>query len=317
MALEKNKEELLNHLYYSFESPAAFSSLRNLYKLSKSYNPNISFKFVEKWLTKQQAYVYHKRKRKQFPRRKTITSGINDLHQMDLMDVSKLAYHNSGVRYLLVIIDCFSRFAQVRPLKRKFGTNIADALENLYKYDKRIPNMAQFDRGTEFYNVSVKSVFRRYNVRWYSTDSKLKASLIERFIRSLRELIAKALYKQENQKKYIDILPKLIKIYNNRKHRSIGMTPAEVNSNNEEQLWKKQYGNEFPNIASNFKFEIGQKVKIARIKSLFEKEWTRTWSDEDYYIIFRRSTKPVTYKLTDEKHNLVSGSYYEPELQAV
>lgn len=311
----RSKERLLKKLYYDIHLPSAFASLNSLTKAVKAYDPSITNTFVRAWMSKQDTFVLHKRKRKRFPRRKIITRGIDYLHQMDLMDMTKLARYNGGHRFLLVNIDCFSRYAWVEPLKRKTGEQVAQALEKIYSRNTtRIPTFCHSDRGLEFMNYHVRVLFKKYNIKWYWVASKMKAAIAERFIRSFRLILAKALHGKGNRR-YLDMLPELVNLYNSRVHRSIKMSPKSVSKENETILWQYQYADQFPS-KTNFRFEIGDNVKIAVDKKIFEKEWTPAWSTKTYSIIYRKASRPPTYKVTDtESGTQLPGSYYEEELQ--
>lgn len=307
--------EILRELYYGLESPAAYASSQTLAREAKKINPRITVKKVQNWLSTQDVHTIHRSKRKTYPRRRIITKGLDDVHQMDLLDVSRLAYYNSNVKYLLVVVDCFSRFAFVIPLKRKLGLHVSDAIDNLYKQNSdRIPNYIWTDEGGEFMNVDVRTTLRKYRIKWYSIISSKKASIVERLNRSLRLLLSKALF-GKSRPRYLELLPKLVDIYNNRKHRTIGMAPAEVRKSNEQALWIKQYSAHLPTSAT-FKFTVGDLVKITRKKNIFDKESKPTWTEANYEVKYRKATHPVTYKLIDPANNqILRGSYYEHEMQ--
>ena len=86
----------------------------------------------------------------------------------------------------------------------------------------------------------MQQFFKDNNVKIYHTNSHLKAVVIERFNRSLRELMMKHFVKNNNTIWY-NILPKLIKIYNNGYHSTIKMKPIEVNKNNEKYIKENIY----------------------------------------------------------------------------
>ena len=86
-----------------------------------------------------------------------------------------------------------------------------------------------------FISKEIQKFFKDNDVKIYHTNSHLKAVIIERFNRSLRELMMRHFVKNNNTIWY-NILPKLIKIYNNRFHSTIKMKPIEVNKNNEEYI---------------------------------------------------------------------------------
>ena len=82
--------------------------------------------------------------------------------------------------------------------------------------------------------------FEDHNIKIYYTNSNLKAVVIERFNKSLRELMMKKFVKTNNTVWY-NILPELIKTYDNRYHRTIKMKPFNVNKSNEKHIKNNVY----------------------------------------------------------------------------
>lgn len=312
----KEQRKLLKTLYYDLKSPAAYSTPKILLEEAKKEDRSVTMKFVEKWMSAQDVYTINRRQRKRFPRRKIITKGIDYLHQIDLLDVSKLAPYNGNVRYLLTMIDCFSRFAMVSPVKRKLGTHVAAAIENTYKTIGRLPMKAQSDQGGEFLSPEVKAVWRKYRIKWYYVSSSTKAPIVERFNRFFRRLLMKSVFGQ-SRPRYLELLPDIVNYYNSKIHRVLGVSPNEVNKKNETELWFKQYG-DYLSKRAIFKYELGDIVRITRKKTLFEKEVEPNWSERLYQVVYRRSTKPVTYKLSKPPNGtLLPGSYYEYQIQKI
>ncbi|CAB4008976.1 integrase core domain-containing [Paramuricea clavata] len=100
----------------------------------------------------------------------------------------------------------------------------------------RHPKAAQFDDGKEFYNVGVKTLLNDHDVHYFSTRTFRKAVLVERFNKTLKTRMWK--YFTENKTKvWVDVLPTLVKSYNNSTHRTIGMKPADVNEENKDEVW--------------------------------------------------------------------------------
>ena len=118
----------------------------------------------------------------------------------------------------------------------------------------------------------MKQFFKDNNVKIYHTNSHLKAVVIERFNRTLRELMMKEFVKNNNTI-YYNILPKLIKIYNNRYHSTIKMKPIEINKNNEKYIKENTYTY---NKAAKFpKFKINDLVRISlKRRDIFDKRST-------------------------------------------
>ena len=96
-------------------------------------------------------------------------------------------------------------------------------------------NIIWGDQESSFFSKEMLKFFEDNNVKIYHTYSNLKAVIIERFNRSLRELMMKEFVKNNNTVWY-NILPELIKKYNNRYHNTIKMKPIDVNKSNEKHI---------------------------------------------------------------------------------
>ena len=119
-----------------------------------------------------------------------------------------------------------------------------------------------------------------------------------------------------NTNVYIDILPDLVKDYNNTRHSSIKMTPVEASEKkNELTVWRNLYPNRLDILDINPKFSIGDKVRISKKKELFEKGYTTRWTEEIFTIPKIKRTSPITYKIADLNGEEIDGTFYEPELQ--
>ena len=152
---------------------------------------------------------------------------------------------------------------------------------------------------------------QKYKINLYSTYSNLKASICERFNRTLKNAMWKNFSLRGNYK-WLDILPELIALYNNRKHRTIGMKPKDVTKNNASQVLQKFTQERKPMKKSRFK--VGDKVHVSRMKHAFEKGYTPNWTTEIFTITRVASTNPTTYHLKDYKDKPISGGFYEQEL---
>ena len=113
----------LSNVYYDPTHPESFGSVAKLVKASKNKKKN-----VEEWLSSQNTYTLHKQVRKRFPRNPYTVTNIDDVWEMDLVDLSSLAKYNDKFKYLLNVIDIFSRYAWSVPLKNKTGNSITSAL---------------------------------------------------------------------------------------------------------------------------------------------------------------------------------------------
>ena len=208
---------------------------------------------------------------------------------------------NNGIKYLLTVIDVFSKFVWIVPLKRKTGQEVANAFSRILK--DRGPSKMWVDRGCEFYNKDV-----RKQVELYSTENEEKSGVIERFNRTIKEKMFKY-FSANNTRKYVDILELLVDQYNNTIHSSIKMTPMEASrKENENKVWRNLYP-EFVDKTLTPKFSIGDHVRITE-KKIFDKGYTQRWTEEVFTISKIQLTIPVTYKITDYNGEIIQGSFY-------
>jgi hypothetical protein len=254
----------------------------------------------------------HTAARKNYKRRRTILHGIDDLWQADLAEYRDYCNENKGYKYILVVIDCFSKFLWTIALKDKSAASVTNGMNDILK-GKRQPSNLQTDNGKEFYNQKFKILMDKYTINHYSTFTTMKASIAERVIRTIKTLISKEFTRNGN-KKWVLILNKVTQIYNQRKHRTINMKPCDVHGKKVEALLLSTvYSN--IKIAALAKYKIGDTVRISKQKALFEKGYTRNWSTELFKIEKVQLTNPITYLLKDYEDQPILGAFYEEEIQ--
>ena len=253
----------------------------------------------------------HKPARKNFRKRRVIIKGLDDLWQADLVEMGAYSADNENNRYLLTVIDTFSKFAWTAPIKNKTAVSVTKAMENILKKG-RIPSNLQTDDGKEFFNTTFQSPMKKHNINHYSTFTSLKASIVERFNRTLKTLMWKE-FSVNGSYCWINIIDTLTKTYNNSKHRTIKMKPSKVNTTNEKQILTKIYDNIKIHFAP--KFKVGEFVRISKYKHVFDKGYTPNWTTEIFKITKIQHTNPVTYLLEDYQKTPIKGGFYELELQ--
>ena len=250
----------------------------------------------------------HKPIKRKFKKRQVLVKGIDKIWTADLADMTALNNENEGYRFLLLVIDTFSKYGWIIPLKDKKGETVADALKELFK--KRKPGKLWTDKGREFYNKDVKDL-----VELYSTENEEKSSIAERWIRTMKEKMWKY-FSDSNTYKYIDVLPDLVEDYNNTVHSSTKLTPKEASKKkNELIVWRNLYPDRYKQYDIIPKFSVGDEVRIIKKKKVFEKGYTTRWTEEIFTITEIQDTNPVTYKLADLQGEEIKGTFYEPELQ--
>ena len=226
----------LEKLYYDIKHPASYGGVAKLAKAS-----NLSPTIVRKWLMTQDAYTLHKPVRFKFRRRKVIAYGIGELMQCDLIDVSKLSKYNDGNKYILTAIDVFSKYAFAIPLRSKNAEAVVDGFKKLFEEIKFNVVNLQTDEGKEFYNKKVQAYFKRLKIHHYSSYSEHKASVVERFNRTLKTKLYR-IFTHTNSYRYVDVLKSVLKSYNTSVHRTTGYAPADVTPELESEIFEKVYG---------------------------------------------------------------------------
>ena len=250
----------------------------------------------------------HRPIKRKFKKRRVIVNGIDKIWAADLADMTVFKDYNDGYTFLLLVIDTFSKYGYLIPLKNKKGETVANALKDIFK--KRKPGKLWTDKGKEFYNKDVKDL-----VELYSTENEEKSSIAERWIRTIKEKMWKY-FTDNNTYKYIDALPDLVEDYNNTVHSSTKLTPKEASKKkNELTVWRNLYPDRYKKYNITPKFSVGDEVRITKKKKVFEKGYTTRWTEEIFTITEVQNTNPVTYKLADLQGEEIKGTFYEPELQ--
>lgn len=248
----------------------------------------------------------HKPVRKKFYRRRIWVPGVDHTWAADLVEMTAFAKENDGYRYLLTVIDVFSKYGWITPLKNKTGEVVANALRDILK--QRKPKKLWVDKGKEFYNRHVQAL-----VPIYSTENEEKSSVVERWNRTMKERMYK-FFSANNTYRYLDMLDGLVDTYNNSRHSSIGMTPVKASDPaNEDSVRAKLYP--LLKTPQKPKFAVEDRGRIPRKKGTFEKGYTPRWTEEVFTINQVLYTNPITYRIVDHDGEKIEGSFYESELQ--
>ena len=226
--------------------------------------------------------------------------------------MSQYSKINKGYKYIFTNIDLFSKIEDAYPIKSKNIQDIKPCFQKIFMKNK--PKYIWSDKEPAFLSKEMQQFFKDNNVKIYYTNSLLKAVVIERFNRSLRELMMKEFVKNNNIIWY-NILPKLIKIYNNIYHSNIKIKPIEVNKNNEKYIKENIYT--YNKTSKNPKFKLGDLVRISlKRRDIFDKPSSNIkWSEELFKIYSINRSNVITYKIKDLNDNIIDGIFYQQELQ--
>ena len=222
--------------------------------------------------------------KRRFPTRRVIVWGVDDTWFADLVDIQSFSKHNDGVKYLLNVIDVFSKYALSVPLIDKTCRNMIRTFDTIV--GKRKPSKMWVDRGGEFYNRTMDRWLEENGIERYSTYNEGKAVAVERFNRTLKTRMWKYMSANNTYRyinRYIDVLDELLRKYNTSYHRSIRITPTRASDKrNESTVWNHLYGDAADPIKP--KFKVGDRVRISKKKTTFEKGYTPNWTEEVFEI---------------------------------
>lgn len=238
--------------------------------------------------------------------------------QADTIFYRNYSRQNHGYKYILVVIDCFSRKNWVRPLRTTTADETAKRLDDIISEMPWTPQSFASDQGNEF-NTKHPSIFKtlvdKYGMLIYTLKGPHKAAIAERFIRTLKSRIERH-FTENKTFKWIDVLQKISEGINNTLNRSIGMTPNQVNFENRLEVFKTLYGND--NGEVRCKFNIDDQVRIPLEKNIFDKGYTPNWSKEIFTVANKRSDGEVCYyKLKTNSGEWLPHFYYEQQMNLV
>jgi len=304
-------DSLLTRLYYSPKSPGGLGGVQKLWKESLKHNPKIKMIDVQNWLSEQDTYTMFRQAKRKFPRLRILVDSKDEQWQADLMDMTWFMDGNDNVRYLLVAVDLFSRYAWVRCLKNKDGKSVSSAFEDILS-EGRKPEKLQTDQGKEFLNNHFQSLLKRFEIHHFtSTDDQIKCAVVERLNRTLRARIYRYVFANDTHR-YIDALQDIVEGYNRSFHRAIKMAPSDVN----DDVVPEETKEERKKLPKSLK--VGDYVRIQRKKGHWEKGATSNWTREIFKIAkVKRTPTTFIYHIEDLLGEPITSVHYPAEVMQV
>ena len=309
-------KEIFYKDYVSPKSPIAFASPGLIYQY---YDKQIPLTKIQKWLKGIDAYTLHKQPKLPRPRNPTYAYFKRYQFQIDLIELGHLSESNDDVKYLLSAIDIFTRFAFVEPLKNKTAQSFMSGFKSIVERAGKFPKRILADKGGEIKNRIFKDYCKQNNILLIHSENLNHAPFIERFNRTLKNLMFKYMTHYETDR-YIDVLSLLVYSYNHRKHRMIGMTPAEAENPGQTRAVRRMQEKRYAKVKRiKPRLSIGQAVRISKFKDHFDRGFTPQFQEEIYKIKSISTRLPIpTYELQtlDEDETLI-GNFYANELTKV
>lgn len=314
-----NYEDAKNDLLLNYTKPGhpiAFSGVGAIYKY---YNGILPKKNIADILSSVESYTLHRGYRSD-ERNPTFSHFKRYMFQMDLVFTLDLAEDNDGVKYLLTVIDTFTRYAWVRMLKDKTGDTVLNAFKSILEDAGKPPIHIIIDRGTEFNNAKFTKFCLEQKIKLDNPDSSVHAAFIERFNLTLQQLIYRYLSENETRR-FVGVLSQLLETYNNRHHRMIGTTPhiAENDPTTHLEIRMKTLKHHDKIKLKPVTLKIGDTVRIFKLKNKFSRGYTEQMQEEIFKVkSIKTNNKIPMYTLeTYNGDETLKGNFYSYELVKV
>jgi len=310
--LSKAVLKQLDELYYEEQN---FFGRDKLWKIAVSKKIPVSRRQVMDWLKLQPLYQKYLPTHKNRVIQPTILSKPQQQLGIDLMDLQNLEYN--GYKYVLTIVDLFSKKIWAIPLKNKKDRTVAVAFDRYLKKSKKISSVRS-DRGSEFISNEFKRILLKHKVKQIlSLPQKPQSNgQVERANKTLKRLINMGV-KSTNNNNWISRLKKQVKNYNNSVNDTTGKTPNEVadgkdNSTTKKRITKRVLKGRYRDIS---KIKLGDTVRI-KIKEEEQDRNKQLWSSKVYKVV--KVLKPNnSVSSTRYKVGTLSKIFYNQDLQPV
>lgn len=307
---------MLHQLYYDTESPAHFANSKTLYYHARLLDPTIKFKNVTAFLEAQRVYTLHKQTPiRKFQRNKVIATGLDTHWQADLCDMRALKASNNNNGYILTVVDVLSKYGFAECVVRKSSELVAEAFAKIVKRSKRCPWYLMVDKGSEFRGEFLRYVTKDLGIILHTANTPIiKAPNVERFNRIVKTRMWK-IFSARKSRRYTKILQQIINGCNERFSRPIQMRPSQVTYMNEEEVRQRLYGDQLYMKTVQFKYKLGDRVRIVNTQKTFQKGYHARFSKKPYVITECLPRQPPVYRVRKEdSQQSLNRIFYHEEL---
>ena len=326
MDLSRRTKQILSKEYHDVELSGSYQSPGKFYTEVIKRHPQlkITLRQVQDWIKGEDTYTLNKEVCTKFLKSVVVVDGISDIWEADLADMSKYSSMNGGYRYLLGVIDIFSRKLYVTPLENKYAETVIKGFDEVIRQAGTQCRKLRSDMGSEFTNEKFRLHLQKLGIGHYYSHGTAQCPYIERVWKTLKKRIVKYMT-QNSTKEYISRLSHFVESYNNTTHSIIQMAPNQVTKENESEVRYNQYVSrekrgmmrgKYSKI--KYRFKLGENVRIAKRKEKISSEYKERWSRETYQVVKRKNVYGIPmYEIADVQGEVLSGGFYEGELQSV
>jgi len=317
-----NEDDLRNDLRKKWKtvgSPIAFAGISKIYKY---YQKHLTKKQIEHILQSIPVYSKFKEVKKARLYNPFFIYYLHQQWQLDIMYAIDLKEWNDGVKYLLVVMECFSRKIFVTHMKDKSTETTITCFDDIHTHIGSTPNTLYMDKGSEFNSHAFKNYCNEFGINPIYSESSTKAALVERAQRTLQGIMYRFMG-YYNTKRYIDQLDDIVKTFNSKVNRTIKMSPNnayQIENHSKVLINLETYYNKMVNKQKKPRFNLGDKVRILRLipGNVRPKGYKPTFSDEIFQIHHVNTRLPLPrYYLKDVNNEIIKGSFQSHELSLI
>lgn len=304
--------------YTQPKSPGSFTGVNKM--LQQKQFSKLSKKDAYETLSNLDSFTRHKGAKRKFERNRVIVGQIDQQWQIDLMDMQNLKRQNANHKYVLTVIDVFSKYAWAVPIKTKSANDVKVAFEKVLQTGRK-PKYVQSDKGKEFLNKTFQSLLNNNDIQFFTTENDdIKAGIVERLNRTLKEKLWRY-FTHTGKYKYLDVLPDLVNSYNNTLHSSLEMTPKNVTSVNQEVIFHRLYKpskKQIKRVWSKSQQRVvkpGDEVRLLKTRNAFTKGYEPNWTSEIFTVLKNKGKRGCI--VVDKSDEEIKGVFYPEEVQKV
>ena len=300
---------------YNGEEPWSYGNANRI----KAHNPGVDKDEILSMLSKNEIYSRFKHHRKQRVYSPIYVYRKRELFQADVVFFTDadMITANDGYKYLFTCIDCFSKMAWVFPMKRNTCEKVMTCFKEILHTCGQKPERLNSDRGSELICKKFEDFLRGQNIHHFLSYSVRKCPIVERFNLTIQSLLYKIMAHNRSLK-WVSFIDQAMRIYLNRKHSTIGMSPLEAEKASNSSIVRKNLLAFFHRRGGKKKkpkFAVNDTVRIWKKRLTFHRGYDENYSIEYFKIIKIKTNLPVPrYILQDSGGDQIVVSFFEDEI---
>ena len=306
------------HLKKNYGKPHSVVSFLSPKKIYDFYNGNIKMKDIHKFLETSESYSLMKYEQSVKIFNKTITYHWRDILQVDLFYVDRLESENNGTKYILTVIDVYTRFGFCEPIINKSASEVISKLQTIFNRLGVLPNILCSDQGREFKNKKIEKYLKEHKIKSVYARTDPKAAVVERLQKTFQILIYKYLIEKETYR-YIDVLQQLMRNYNETPHSFLDkLTPAEAENPTNWDSVASSHSKHLSRMRTKKikpRFSIGDVVRVSLKKTPYSRAYDISHSEQRYIVHEIDKSRIVPfYILKNERDEVLADKWHGNQL---